>query len=191
MRGRPPRALDEITASPRRTDPITAAPAILTIMNWAAFAQATPELAARGWERFERHELCMLGTIRRNGWPRISPCELDRVGDELMLGMMWRSPKALDLLRDDRCVLHSCTSDRNGTEGDFKLYGRARELTDEANRDAYRAAIRARIDWEPSGPFHLFSIEIESAAFVIFGADRVQLIWDPQNGTRRSPQREE
>jgi hypothetical protein len=160
-------------------------------MNWRAFAEATPELAQLGRDRFERHELCMLGTLRRGGWPRISPCELDFVGEELMLGMMWRSPKALDLLRDDRCVLHSCTSDRNGTEGDFKLYGRAREVRDAGDRDAYRAAIRARIDWEPTGQFHLFAIDIEAAGFIVFGEDRFGLAWDPARGTRRWKQREE
>jgi hypothetical protein len=158
-------------------------------MNWAAFAAASPELAALGWERFARPQLCMLGTLRLSGWPRISPCELDRVGDELMLGMMWQSPKARDLLRDDRCVLHSCTSDRRGSEGDFKLYGRGREVTDEATRADYRAAIRARIDWEPTGPFHLFAIDVQSAAFMVFGQDPFRLVWDAERGTRRWPQR--
>ncbi len=158
-------------------------------MNWAAFAAASPELAELGWKRLARHELCMLGTLRQSGWPRISPCELDRVGDELMLGMMWQSPKARDLLRDDRCVLHSCTSDRRGTEGDFKLYGRGRQVVDEGIRRDYRAAIRARIDWEPTGPFHLFAVAVQAAAFVVFGDDAFTLVWDPEGGTRRSPRR--
>lgn len=160
-------------------------------MNWGGFARASPELAALGWERFRQHELCMLGTLRPNGWPRISPCELDLVGDELLLGMMWQSPKARNLLRDDRCVLHSCTSDRHGTEGDFKLYGRGREVRDPAVRDDYRAAIRARIGWEPTGPFHLFAIEVESAGFVVFGEEAFGMAWDPAAGTRRWSQRHE
>lgn len=131
----------------------------------------------------------MLGTLRRNGWPRISPCELDLVAEELLLGMMWQSPKARDLLRDDRCVLHSATSSREGTEGDFKLYGRARDVHDPQLRDAYRAAVRARIDWEPTGPFHLFAIEVESAGFVIFSPERYGMAWDPARGTRRWEQR--
>ena len=160
-------------------------------MNWGAFARASPELAALGWGRFHRHALCMLGTLRKNGWPRISPCELDLVGDELLLGMMWQSPKALDLLRDNRCVLHSCTSDRMGTEGDFKLYGRAVDRQHPDVRAAYRTAIKARIDWEPAEPFHLFSIDVESAGFTVFGEDGYQLAWDPARGTRRRPQRPE
>jgi len=158
-------------------------------MKWGEFAAASPELAALGWKRFARYELCLLGTLRPGGWPRISPCELDLVGEELMLGMMWHSPKALDLLRDDRCVLHSCTSDRNGKEGDFKLYGRARDVSAPDRRAAYRAAIRARIDWEPADPFHLFAIDVESAGFLIFGQDRYGMAWDPERGTRRWQQR--
>ncbi len=158
-------------------------------MNWEAFAKASPELAALGWERFERHSLCMLGTLRRGGSPRISPCELDLVGEELLLGMMWESPKARDLLRDDRCVLHSCTSDRLGTEGDFKLYGRARDEQEPSVRQAYRAAIRARIDWEPTDPFHLFAIEVQSAGFLVFGEQGYGMAWDPTGGTRRWNQR--
>jgi Pyridoxamine 5'-phosphate oxidase len=158
-------------------------------MNWGEFERASPELASLGRERFESSELCMLGTLRRSGWPRISPCELDFVGDELLLGMMWQSPKALDLLRDDRCVLHSCTSDRNGTEGDFKLYGRARQVDDSETQAAYRAAVRARIDWEPPGPFHLFAIDVESSGFLIFSPKAYGMAWDPETGTRRWEQR--
>jgi hypothetical protein len=158
-------------------------------VNWAEFARASPELAALGRERFERRELCMLGTLRLNGWPRVSPCELDFAGDELLLGMMWQSPKARDLLRDARCVLHSCVCSRDGAEGDFKLYGRARDERDPALHQAYREAIRARIDWEPSGPFHLFAIEVESAGFVIFSPERYGMAWDPAGGTRRWEQR--
>lgn len=158
-------------------------------MNWGEFERASPELAALGRERFESRELCMLGTLRRGGWPRISPCELDFVGDELLLGMMWRSPKALDLLRDDRCVLHSATADRNGAEGDFKLYGRARQVDDPDTHARYRAAVRARIDWEPSGSFHLFTIDVDSAGFVVFSPEAYRMAWDPEGGTRRWEQR--
>ena len=154
-------------------------------MDWGEFAQASPDLAALGWERFSSRELCMLGTLRSSGWPRISPCELDLVDRELMLGMMWRSPKALDLLRDDRCVLHSCTSDRKGTEGDFKLYGRGRPVEEQERLEGYKRAIRARLDWEPEGPFHLFAIDVESAGFMVFGQERYGLAWSLDRGTRR------
>jgi hypothetical protein len=112
------------------------------------------------------------------------------VDGELLLGMMWRSPKALDLLRDDRCVLHSCTADRMGTEGDFKLYGRARDQQEATVQDAYRRAVRQRIDWEPPGPFHLYAIDIVSAGFNVFGDGGYGLAWDPDRGLHRWPQRD-
>jgi hypothetical protein len=155
-------------------------------MRWEEFARACPELAQLGEERLRAKELCLVGTLRRNGWPRISPVEPEFVGGELMLGMMWRSPKALDLLRDPRLVVHSVVSKRSGEEGDFKLYGRAMPIDDAPRRASYRAAIKARIDWEPSEPnFHVFAVEIESAGFVTFAEPRFGLAWDPAGGLRR------
>ena len=155
-------------------------------MRWDEFAAACPELARLGEDRLRQRELCLLGTLRRNGYPRISPCEPDFVGGELMLGMMWRSPKALDLRRDPRCVVHSVVSNRSGEEGDFKLYGQAVEIHDTERRTAYRKTIKARIDWEPEEPnFHVFAIDVEAAGFVIFGEEGYGLAWDPDRGLRR------
>jgi hypothetical protein len=155
-------------------------------VRWDEFAAECPELASLGEDRLRGRELCLIGTLRRTGYPRISPCEPDFVDGELMLGMMWRSPKALDLRRDPRCVVHSVVSSRSGEEGDFKLYGRAIEVHEPERRAAYRATIKARIDWEPEEPnFHVFAIDVESAGFVIFGEERYGLAWDPAGGLRR------
>jgi hypothetical protein len=160
-------------------------------MRWDEFAAACPELAALGEERLRARELCLLGTLRRNGYPRISPVEPDFVDGELLLGMMWQSPKARDLLRDPRCVVHSVVSDREGTEGDFKLYARALDVSDPARRKRYRETIKARIDWEPTEPsYHLFALDVDSAGFVIFGGERYGLAWEPERGLRRWSQRE-
>jgi hypothetical protein len=156
-------------------------------MRWREFGAACPEIASLGEERLRARELCLVGTLRRNGWPRISPVEPEFVGEELMLGMMWRSPKALDLLRDPRLVVHSVVSDRSGAEGDFKLYGRVVPVDDAERRAAYRAAVKARIDWEPEEPnYHLFAVDIDSAGFVTFAeGERYGLAWDPSGGLRR------
>jgi hypothetical protein len=155
-------------------------------MQWDAFAAAAPELARLGEERLRAKELCLVGTLRKNGWPRISPVEPEFVDGELLLGMMWQSPKALDLLRDPRIVVHSVVSERSGKEGDFKLYGRVVDVQDPDRRAAYRAAIKARIDWEPPEPnYHLFAIDIDSAGFVTFADPRYGLAWNPQDGLRR------
>ena len=134
--------------------------------TWQEFAAQAPELAALGESQFARTGLALVGTLRRDGWPRISPVEPFIVDRELYLGMMWRSVKALDLLRDPRCVVHSTVSDREGTEGEFKVYGRAVEVTNLEERQRFGDAVYATIGFRPEEPeFHCFAIAIESVVF--------------------------
>jgi len=154
-------------------------------MRWHEFAAAAPELATLGEHRFESSGLCLVGTLRRDGSPRISPVEPYVAAGHLFLGMMPNSRKALDLLRDPRVVVHSVTCDREGTDGDVKLYGRAVDVPDRSLREAYADATEARIDWRPTEPYHLFWVDIESAGFVVFGDERYGLAWDPARGLRR------
>lgn len=154
-------------------------------MPWRDFEEACPAIAAPARERMARDQLVMLGTLRANGWPRISPCEVDFGAGHLFLGMMWRSRKALDLQREPRLVVHSVTCNKDGTDGDVKLYGRAIPIEDAPTREAFRAAITARIDWAPAEPaFHLFSLDVEEAAYVVFeGGERQRTLrWDPRRG---------
>jgi len=157
-------------------------------MRWDEFADACPEIADPAAERFRAQELCMLGTLRADGSPRISPCELDFTAGHLILGMMWQSRKALDLLRDPRCVLHTCTTDRTGTEGDAKIYAHAVDVQDPELRTTYRETVKERIDWAPDEPnFQAFSIDVESAGFISFAEPKTVITWDPLRGTRVLP----
>src|SRR3954471_8303690 len=132
-------------------------------MRWADFTREATELAALGEERLRASELWLVGTLARSGCARVTPVEPDFVDGELMLGLMWRSPKALDLLRDPRLVLHSVVPRRPGGEGGFKPSGRGRQVDDSQVRARYRATIKERIDWEPEEPgYHLFAVEGES-----------------------------
>src|SRR5207249_3618148 len=45
------------------------------LMMWSDFAVAAPELAAIGQQRIEATGLVVIGTLRRDGSPRISPVE--------------------------------------------------------------------------------------------------------------------
>ena len=149
------------------------------MVSWGVLADRDPELAALGLDRFERTGLALVGTLRKNGWPRISPVEPVIAGGQLYLGMMWQSVKALDLLRDPRCTVHSTVSDRHGTEGEFKVYGRAVDVTDHAERDRFAKALFEKIGWRPEEPdYHLFSVDIQSAAWaVIRDGERIQKVW--------------
>ena len=97
-------------------------------MNWSQFKQSAPDLASLAEERFQRHGLVLIGTLRRNGWPRISPVEPLVVEGVLYLGMTYRSHKALDLLSDPRITVQTIVSNKDGTEGEVKLYGRAEDV---------------------------------------------------------------
>jgi hypothetical protein len=155
-------------------------------MNWGEFVDVCPEIAEPARGRFEADELVLLGTLRADGSPRISPNEVDFAKDRLLLGMMWRSRKVADLRRDPRIVVHSLPSDRLNPGGDLKLYGRAVDESDPKVREAYRRAIRSRIDWAPEEPeYHLFSLDVESASSVVFGEDGRALMWNPERGLRQ------
>ena len=156
-------------------------------MQWSEFERACPEIATLARERFAKDELVMLGTVRSNGYARVSPCEIDFAAGRLLLGMMWRSRKALDLLRDPRVAVHSVPSDRTNPGGDVKLYGRVVDERDLEVRRAFRDAIRARIDWAPDEPdYHLFSLDVEQAGFISFGeGNNRAMAWDAERGFRR------
>jgi hypothetical protein len=148
-------------------------------VKWSEFAAASPQLAAIGQEKIDSAGLILLGTIRRDGYPRISPVEPVFVSGELELGMIWQSKKALDLLREPRCIVHSVVTDRNGTEGEFKVWGRAQDVRDAGERERYCVALHAKIGWRPKEPFHVFRLDVESAAYRVFqeGSKVYALVW--------------
>lgn len=143
--------------------------------NWGLFERAAPLLARLGRERLERRGLAFIGTLRSDGGPRLSPVEVLLVDEHLYVGMMPRSMKARDLFRDPRCALHTVTTDPNGEEGDFKFYGRAVPVTDPALRARLHDAVFAATGWRPPDESHDFTIEIELAAFAVFGAGADEL----------------
>src|SRR5258708_13862546 len=100
-----------------------------------------------------------MGSLRKDGSPRIScvePCILDGV---LYLGMMWQSRKALDLLQDPRIVIHNTICTSTGDEVEFTLRGRAIDIRDPAGR---RRDVSERPHCQQP-QFHLFSLVIACA----------------------------
>jgi hypothetical protein len=139
-------------------------------MNWTEFREASGDLGLRGEALLKTTGVCIVGTLRADGWPRISPCEVILEEGELMLGMMWRSWKASDLQRDPRVTVHSTQCDPDGTSGDFKVYGYAREIPD------------GGVDPARPQRSHLFAVDIRSAALISFGDDRTAVRWDQDGG---------
>jgi hypothetical protein len=141
----------------------------VTAVGWVEFAASAPELAALGAERIERFRFVFVGTIRKDGGPRVNPVEAYFVDGELVLNMIWRSLKALDLIRDERVYVHTPILDRLGGPGEFKLRGRACEVGDPGFREAAADVIEAAIEWRPPERSHFFAVAAESAAFVTYG----------------------
>jgi hypothetical protein len=98
--------------------------------RWADFASAAEELAELGLAGFRQRNLCLVGTLRADGWPRISPNAIYFVDGDLLLGMMVGSRKVRDLVRDARLTMMTPQCDREAPLGDLKLYGRAAPVTD-------------------------------------------------------------
>ncbi|MGH3380250.1 MAG: pyridoxamine 5'-phosphate oxidase family protein [Actinoallomurus sp.] len=157
------------------------------MVTWAEFERQAPELAALGEARFRATGLAMVGTLRSDGRPRITPVETRFVDGELQLGMMWQSRKALDLLRDPRCAVHSSTSDKDGSEGDFKLYGTAAHVSDPGSRERHCQVTQEETGWRPDDEeFHVFSIDVEEVAYTKFGEGEPKIYsWRPGGDLRR------
>ena len=148
-------------------------------MTWGEFERAAPELARAAQARFEATRLALLGTLRADGSPRISPIEPYFTDDDLLLGAMARSLKARDLERDPRCVLHSPIVDPNAGEPEFKLYGRVVPTTARVARsDAWWLS-------HPPDAARVFTLDIEQAAAVTWELARGEMTvtrWSPQRG---------
>ena len=104
--------------------------------SWADFETRAPDFAprVRGLLAVRKH--LTIATLRRDGSPRISGTEIQFRGDDLVIGSMPRSVKALDLLRDPRVAIHGPTSDPPegdalGWAGEAKVAGVARRLPDQ------------------------------------------------------------
>jgi hypothetical protein len=149
--------------------------------SWSEFEAAAPELAGRVRERLDAHTHKTLATIRRDGSPRISGTETAFRDGELWIGSMWQARKAHDLQRDPRFALHSGSDEPSEWKGDAKLSGIAEEITDPERVAAVNG------DSAPSGPSHLFRLDLREVSTVALDETRKALeiqVWTPERGVR-------
>lgn len=141
-------------------------------MSWRELETGAPDLARVARERFAGHGAALLGTLRADGWPRISPVEPFFLEGRLVFGIM-ASPKLDDLRLDPRCVLHSVVVDSSGAEPEVKLTGRVARIDDPR-------ILAADGTWwatRPPESVAVFSLEIDEAVVVA---------WDPDFGRMRA-----
>jgi Pyridoxamine 5'-phosphate oxidase len=161
--------------------------------TWTEFAAEAPEIAELGETRLAATGLMMLATLRKDGFPRISPAEpvlaKDRLvlhDDRLWLGMMPDSTKSNDLKRDGRFALHTATADKMVSEGDVKFWGMATQVTDHDTLVRFADAIFESVGYRfEVGTFDAFDVDLLGASSVKVDKDTLHVsIWTPGDGVR-------
>ena len=156
------------------------------MFHWADFEADVPDVATRGLELIGRLGFVLLGTIRRDGTPRISPVEARVVEGHLMLVMIRDTHKAHDVLRDPRLVLNTPVTDAADPGSEFKLRGRAVAVDDPALVEATADATDASSGWRPPADWHYFAIEVEDVALMDWERGELTMTrWSRGGGVER------
>ncbi|OBH83078.1 pyridoxamine 5'-phosphate oxidase family protein [Mycobacterium scrofulaceum] len=112
------------------------------MISWREFTHVAPRIAAVFARRHAATgNLCMLATLRSDGFPRISPIEPRIFEDQLWIVGMPGTTKFHDLSRDPRFCLHTATVDTEVKDGDAKLFGVVENVADGALRQRFAGAL--------------------------------------------------
>jgi hypothetical protein len=140
-------------------------------VRWADLERGAPRLGARARQLVVEPGVCLVATVRQDGSPRVSPVEPLLLEGDLWLSMLWQSRKAADLLTDDRILVHSIVTSREGQPGEVKLRGRAVPVDDPGRRARYREAV-AVLGWQPEEPwFHLFVVDLADVTSISYAGE--------------------
>lgn len=135
-------------------------------MRWGDLEGQAPRLGRVAYERLIAPGVLLVATLRRDGTPRLSPVEPLILDGDLWLSMMWQSRKATDLRRDDRVLVHSIVTSKEGGDGEVKIRGQAVSVDDLRARARYCDAVTA-LGWRPEEPYvHLFRVEMLDVTFI-------------------------
>jgi hypothetical protein len=152
--------------------------------SFADVENAEPDLADRARAILRSTTNAVLGTIRRDGSPRLSGADPYFHDGQLRIWSMPGARKGQDLRRDPRVALHSIPWDsrklRDGAgdvgEADAKVSGTAVLALDHGERSAFRAWLRSERGFEPPEDWDLFTIDID--ALTVIAVDDGQLVVD-------------
>lgn len=155
---------------------------------WGEFVKEAPRIA----EIFLRRHtatgnLCMLATLRSDGYPRISPMEPRILEDRLLLVGMPNTTKFRDLGRDSRFCLHTATIDPQVGEGDVKLWGEAKNVQDKGLHERFASHLFEEIGMDLRGqkfdPFYV--ADLTGASLLQVAGNQLSVtIWKPGQGER-------
>jgi hypothetical protein len=138
-------------------------------LTWQEFSTEAPRIA----EVFTRRHgkagnLCMLGTVRPDGFPRVSPMEPRFFEGELWIGGMPGTAKFRDLDANDRFTLHTATVDTQVGDGDAKVWGTVLNVQDPELHARYAEDLYAETGFDLRGETfeHFLAARIVGAAAV-------------------------
>lgn len=150
--------------------------------TWKDFTEESPRVSGLFARRHAATgNLCLLGTLRSDGYPRISPVEPRIFEDQLVIAGMPGTTKFRDLGRDPRFTLHTATVDPHVAEGDAKLWGVVHNLQDEDLHRRFADWLFADSGFDLRGrrfdPFYVADIEGASAVEIDDGL--LITVWQP------------
>jgi hypothetical protein len=158
------------------------------VVTWNEFAEQAPRIA----EVFVRRHtatgnLCLLATLRSDGYPRISPMEPRIFEDQLVMAGMPGTTKYADLARDPRFCLHTATVDPYLGEGDAKLWADAVNLQDRDLHERFATYLfeQTRMDFRGQvfDPFYVADIT-GASSIGMEGGQLAIVVWRPGEGER-------
>jgi hypothetical protein len=151
--------------------------------TWQEFTTAAPKIAAIFTRRHAATgNLCLLATLRSDGFPRISPIEPRVFEGELWPVGMPDTTKFRDLARDPRFCLHTATVDTEVRDGDAKLWGVVRDVQDKALHQRFATALfeETGLDLRAAEFDHFYAADITSASAVEVGGGHMDVtVWKP------------
>lgn len=149
--------------------------------TWDEFAAMAPRIANIFVHRHAAvGSLCMLGTIRPDGFPRISPMEPRFFEGQLWIGGMPGTAKFRDLVRDPRFCLHTATVDTEVKDGDAKVWGLVEDVMDDGLHQRYAQALFEETGFDLRGQRfdHFFQAHVSGAAAVEVGGGHLDVtVW--------------
>jgi hypothetical protein len=131
------------------------------MVAWAVFAAASPDLAARGRQLFERTGTgeALLASVRGELPPRIHPINVAIVDGHLLAFLIVGSAKVGDLAADGRYAMHAHQDP--AVPHEFQVRGRAHEVHDRELRTAAAEAWSFEVD----DGYRLSEFGVEHAIF--------------------------
>ena len=153
-------------------------------LGWSAFAEQARDLAGEVAALVERYRFALLGTVRRDGSPRISAVETHLVGHDLALVLIPRTRKASDVGRDPRVVLQSPIVDAASPGAEYKLRGAVEVVESGERREAIASAVEARSGWRPRNEWLFLAVLVADATHTVWDEDGTALMkrWSASGG---------